>query len=142
MKNSKIIVAFHTGRGGRFNNAGHKTFIGEKDFKQLVSLQSNNLFIVKRDNYGRFCKPYFADGSGNEVSDTAINAEVGYLNFDNDYDTDVAQYIEDCTEDEIEIIVNSNQFKSFELISWLEKNTEYSFDKWGVKQEVAEEIVE
>ena len=33
---SGIIVAFHTGRGGRFYNSGHVTFVGEKRIDSFV----------------------------------------------------------------------------------------------------------
>lgn len=38
---SGIIVAFQIGRGGRFNNGGHKSFIGEKKIGDFT----NDLFI-------------------------------------------------------------------------------------------------
>jgi len=36
-----IIVAFHKGRGGRFNNGGHTTFIGQKEITEFT----NDLYI-------------------------------------------------------------------------------------------------
>jgi len=38
---TEIIVAFHTGRGGRFNNGGHTTFIGQKEITDFTG----DLFI-------------------------------------------------------------------------------------------------
>ncbi len=45
MKN-KTIVAFHIGRGGRFNNQGHLSFIGTKEICSFIgdlSLKHENL---------------------------------------------------------------------------------------------------
>lgn|GEM_PF-2486860 len=57
----RIIVAFHIGRGGRFNNAGHKSFIGEKkigDFTNDLYSSFENLSNFKNrfgyDNTGNF----------------------------------------------------------------------------------------
>ena len=59
-----IIVAFHIGRGGRFYNGGHKTFLGEKNINDLMNIQSDYLFYRNKDNKGRFCSPYHADLNG------------------------------------------------------------------------------
>ena len=133
MKDNKIIVAFHVGRGGRFNNQGHKSYIGEKDFQDLLNLNDANLFIYNRDwRTGKFITPFIADCNGNAVSDDNINSLTGCLNWDNDYNTDYCQYIEECSEDELEIIAkDSNIWKSFELRNWMEENTEYRFDSNG-----------
>ncbi len=37
MKTSSTIVAFHIGRGGKFNNAGHKSYCGTKKIGEFVS---------------------------------------------------------------------------------------------------------
>lgn len=133
MKNSGIIVAFHTGRGGRFYNAGHVTYIGEKNFQDLQNVESVNLIIRDRDEKGRFCKPYLVDCSGNEVTDDEINAEVGTLDFDGQYDTLSACYIEDCSDSQIELIAEDrNHVKSNDLIVWLKDyNNEWDFDLIG-----------
>lgn len=116
---NRIIVAFHIGRGGRFNNQGHKSYIGERDFQDLVKSNSDELFIVNRNKDGKFCKPYYVNGAGNRVSDDPINAKVGILDFDGEYDTDIARYIEDCTDEEIDLIRDSREYKSPELEAWL-----------------------
>ena len=120
-----IIVAFHISRGGRFNNSGYKSYLGEKTFKDLISMNEDNLYIVNRDQQGRFIKPIFADGSGNEVSDDSIDSLTGSLNFDGDYDTYIAKYIEECTDKELDTIRNSNEWKSSELNEYLELRDKY-----------------
>jgi len=50
--NDNIIVAFHIGRGGRFNNAGFKSFIGEKkigEFANGLITEFENEISIKRD---------------------------------------------------------------------------------------------
>lgn len=128
----RIIVAFSIGRGGRFYNGGHITYIGEKNFQDLIYIRSNDLFERNRDEYGKFCKPYLADASGNVVSDDDYkNSLVGTLNFDNEYDTMTAMYIEDCGDETLEIIAKSYEYKSPELRAYLEAHTGYKFDDLG-----------
>lgn len=122
---NKIIVSFHIGRGGRFNNSGYKSYLGEKTFKDLISMNEDNLYIVNRDKQGKFIKPIFIDGSSNEVSDDNANSLTGSLNFDGDYDTYIAKDIEDCTDKELDIIRNSNEWKSSELNEYLELRDKY-----------------
>ena len=118
-KENKIIVAFHIGRGGRFYNAGHKTFLGELNFRDLQKLNANNIFYRDRDERGRFMKTEIYDGAGNFVSDDDPKGLIGRLDFDGDFDTDYCKYIEDCTDEELQIIAKSIDFKSFELKEYL-----------------------
>ena len=120
-ENKKIIVTFHIGRGGRFYNSGHKTYKGEKSFKEIISENENHIYIKNRDENGKYIKPIITDESGNEISDNNINDETGTLNFDGDYDTTITKYIEECTETEIQIIEESNLYKSEELKEYLQK---------------------
>lgn len=136
----KIIVSFNIGRGGRFNNAGFKSYMGELNFQQLINLESNNCFVQTRDANGRFCKPFITDCNGNCVSDDDVNGEIGTLDFDGQYDTDYAKYIQDCTEQELDVIANSMWYKTQDLIGWLEDNTMHRFDSQGnlIKEECYE----
>lgn len=117
----KIIVAFHIGRGGRFFNAGHKTYEGEKSLQDIIRIHSDNLYEVNRDGNGRFCKPYLADCSGNEVCDTPT-AQVGVLDFDGDYNTYICRYIEDCSQYELDLIAQDGGWKSAELQEYMKEN--------------------
>lgn len=116
-----IIVSFHIGRGGRFNNPGHKTFLGEMNYQQLIDMNSDHLYITNRDENGRFCTPFLANCNGNMVSDT-IKGEVGELNFDNEYDSDYCKLIQDCTDAELQIIADSNLYKSSQLEDYLNES--------------------
>jgi hypothetical protein len=118
---NKIIVAFHVGRGGRFYNPGHKTFIGERNFQDLLEMHSEYIYFRNRDSYGRFQKTEIVDGSGSVVSEDNPKGLIGQLNFDGDYDTVYCRYIEDCTDEELRIIAKSNRHKSQELVDALEE---------------------
>ena len=118
----RIIVAFHIGRGGRFYNSGHVSFIGEKNFQDLIQMNSNILFYTDRVN-GKFAKPHYVDSNGTVMVDgDNFKDQTGTLNFDYDYDTDKACYIDECTEKELEIINSSDIYKSAELLDWMEEN--------------------
>jgi hypothetical protein len=47
---NKTVVHFHIGRGGHFNNAGHRTFEGIATFQEVISEHSDKLFY-NRENY-------------------------------------------------------------------------------------------
>lgn len=52
----RIIVAFHIGRGGRFFNGGHKSFIGEKkigDFTNDLFVKYENISDIQDKIAGR-----------------------------------------------------------------------------------------
>lgn len=49
---TEIIVAFHIGRGGRFYNAGHKSFIGTKKISEFT----NDLYITYANTFDIYQK--------------------------------------------------------------------------------------
>jgi hypothetical protein len=129
----KTIVAFHTGRGDQFYNAGHKTFIGEKNFQELQILNDSNIFTKYRDEKGRFCKPFLTDCNGNAISTDDVDALIGSLDFDGQYDFDSCDYVENCTKDELKIIAETQMYKSPELVAFLEtSNPGLHFNKYGI----------
>lgn len=70
------IIAFHIGRGGRFNDPGYTTLVG----KQRIADFTDDLF--ERDGK-------FYDENGSFVGLTSIECEsgVGRIELDGDYDT-------------------------------------------------------
>ena len=121
--NSSIIVAFHIGRGGRHYNAGHISYLGEHDIDWLITQNSDNLFDRNRDKHGRFCPLYWIDGGQRVILDSRdIVDKCGRLDFDGEYDTDYCKRIEDCTEEELALIVNSGEVMSYQLDDWLKEN--------------------
>lgn len=119
---SGIIVAFHVGRGGRFNNPSHRTFIGEKTFQDIIDManQADQLFYYDRDERGRFCKPYYTDCNGNiMVAAEDMDALTGGIDFDGEYDSDYAYAIEDIGYEDTFRVILSSEWKSYELEQWL-----------------------
>lgn len=120
MKNSnnngnRIVVAFHTGRRG-------KTFLGEKDFQELISDRLDSLFLHDRDSHGRFCKPFYTDASGNVmVEPDEMNNEVGIIDWDGQFDTDVACYLDECDDDELRLMARDDAWISPETFEYITK---------------------
>jgi len=107
----ETIVAFHIGRGGRFNNPGHLKYIGEMNIASAINLcdnSGNNIFRCNKDANGKFCKPYYADHNGEHLIDESeVLTGVGTLNFDNDYNMVYCKHIGDCDEKELQLIANN-----------------------------------
>lgn len=149
----EIIVAFHVGRGGRFHNAGHLSFIGEHSIDyytdDLFLRWSNEREILSKingrpnllekwedscdsDDYEFFErlgfdlgeKEWYCGASGSSVGLTADEAAtgIGTINIDYGYDTTYTKYIGDCSEKEIELILESKNYTSYESDKWLEEN--------------------
>jgi len=102
----KRIVMFHIGRGGRFHNEGHLTFVVFNKIDECHDWQQNT-FSKDRDEKGRFCNPYLTDCSGNVLMDAdqyheAIEIGIGILNFDNEYDTTYTTYTDELSVAELE----------------------------------------
>lgn len=122
---NEIYVAFHIGRGGRYNNPGHVSYMGEYNFQDLILLNYNNLFEHNRDEKGRFCKPYLVDASGNLIVEQGQRYDMtGCLDFDGIYDTDSCCLVEECDQKELQIIANSGEWLSPALRDYLEKHLE------------------
>lgn len=106
-----IIVCFHVGRGGYLNNPGQKTY--NPYVKNLQEfLHYNNSFINCEDEDGNELPDEewtLTDQGGNIILEgrEEIESPVGVLYWDYDYDTDIARYIEDCDEEEIDLIYNT-----------------------------------
>lgn len=101
---TRTVVHFHIGRGGRFHNPGHKTFVGVEDMHP-----SESSIVFEQDEDG---KPLpdedwvLVDGGGSELMRGKANilARTGRLDYDGEYNTDIFKYIEDCNDEEVELI--------------------------------------
>lgn len=106
-ENKTITVAFHIGRGGRFNNQGHKSFLpGVSSLQQCFKESST---VISEDENGVLLSDKqwkLIDGGGNTILEGRkdIEATTGILEWDTDYDTDIVRNIEDCTDDEMTIL--------------------------------------
>lgn len=86
------VLKFHEGRGGRFNNAGHTTFIG---FERI-------------DEGKAYSECWFDDDDQliEGVAGNALEAEIrpdgtGYINHDFEYDRTTCVFENDLTEKQI-----------------------------------------
>ncbi|WP_374440505.1 hypothetical protein [Epilithonimonas sp.] len=139
----QTIVGFKTGRGGRFFNAGHVSFIGEckiSDFTNDLFLQYENQIDIynkvkgrenleakyyecdENDDFSFFEKlgfkigekQYFRNGEY-PVGLTEKEAEsgVGVIDIDGEYDTIACLMLEDCSEAQLQLIVDSEELPGY-----------------------------
>lgn len=106
-ESKNVRVAFHIGRGGRFNNAGHKRFL--PNVSKLQDCFGENSYIIDEDENGNALPDeqwQLNDDGGNVIlkGREAIESETGILEWDTIYDTDIVRDIEDCTDEEMEIL--------------------------------------
>ena len=107
------LLHFHTGRGGRFRNAGYTTLEGE--VSSISDLVVFDYLYLNED-----CSDYL-DSSENAVGLTIEDVEkgIGTIDFDGDYDTHYVKSMEDLTEKEILLIADSSEFNKTELLELL-----------------------
>lgn len=110
-----LKVRFHIGRGGRYHNAGHKTYVGTvKDLSDCFG----DSFVISEDANG---KPLpdsewqLVDGGGNVILSgrDEIESETGILDWDGEYDTDIVRYLSECDDDEYQMILDAAERGAF-----------------------------
>lgn len=102
------IAIFHTGRGGRFNNAGYREFKGFFDSFDAEYF-GESIFIDEDAGI-------ITDESGNEVCTVEeYNSNNGTLNLDNDYDKYDWKPVSELEESEISDFVYSKNGFSVEM---------------------------
>lgn len=143
----KKIVAFHIGRGGRFNNQGFKSFIGtcagigdftndlypryenESNYKERFGFDStcnknqkcildlitdeqfeelDERFGIKEEDLGDLIY-YDCGGNSTGLTSKEVDCGIGYIDIDGEYNSTYTVYLDDCSDDEIELISNSNE---------------------------------
>ena len=103
-----ILVRFHIGRGGHFHNQGHKTYV---DTVKGLSDCFGEAFIISEDPDGNtlpYKEWHLIDGGGNVILQgrDAIEAPTGVLDWDGEYDTDIVEYLSECSEEEYQLIID------------------------------------
>ena len=104
-----INVRFHIGRGGHFNNAGHKTYEGTVN--ELSDCFGDSI-VISEDENG---KPLpdsewqLVDDGGNVIltGRDEIESETGILDWDGEYDTDIVRHLSECDDDEYQLIFDA-----------------------------------
>jgi hypothetical protein len=151
MKNTTIVY-FHTGRGGRFYNAGFVTFKGVKNIKEVLSMQDSKFFLnyeneaeirktLEKKNLNNLIELFdkcndkedftefesktglevgelfYTDGNGTKlISHEEAKTGIGCLNWDYEYNTDNCFYLQDCSEQELRLIFESDYWDKIDLL--------------------------
>ena len=116
---ASTIVAFHIGRGGRFHNQGHKSFI---KWGANINEYTEDLFITEDE------KDYM-DCDNSLVGLKVENDGTGVINRDNEYDKTYCVRLSEIDENEFNIICEN------EKNVWIPKEYIYLF----VEEEKEEE---
>lgn len=106
-----LKVRFHIGRGGHFNNAGHKTYEGTVN--ELSDCFGDSI-VISEDENG---KPLpdsewrLVDGGGNVILSgrDEIESDTGILDWDGEYDTDIVRKLSECDDDEYQMILDTEE---------------------------------
>ena len=154
------IVAFHIGRGVRYNNAGHRSFLGENkigaytgdlfvgyenesNFKNRLGWDTSydgvkcildcftdrdldtleEAYGITETELGEYI---YKDGNGNSVGLTEADEEtgVGSINEDNEYDTTYTCLLKDCSEDELQLIIDTDRYVDSEIVDYVKEQLE------------------
>jgi hypothetical protein len=94
-ENKELIVAFHIGKGGRFNNSGHLSYIGENDINNFT----NDLFLSEDESE-------YLDLNGEKVGLLVDNNGIGYIDIDGQYDTTYTTTVGQMTDEEVSAVMN------------------------------------
>ena len=104
-----LKVRFHIGRGGRFNNAGHKTYVGTVN--ELSDCFGDSI-VISEDENGKTLPDSewkLVDSGSNVILSgrDEIESETGILDWDGEYDTDIVRKLSECDDDEYQLILDT-----------------------------------
>ena len=104
-----IKVRFHIGRGGRFHNAGHKTYVGTVN--ELSDCFGDSI-VISEDENGKTLPDSewkLVDSGSNVILSgrDEIESETGILDWDGEYDTDIVRHLSECDDDEYQLILDT-----------------------------------
>ena len=102
-------VRFHIGRGGHFNNAGHKTYVGTVN--ELSDCFGDSI-VISEDENGKTLPDsewQLVDSGSNVILSgrDEIESETGILDWDGEYDTDIVRKLSECDDDEYQLILDT-----------------------------------
>ena len=104
-----IKVRFHIGRGGHFNNAGFKTYVGTVN--ELSDCFGDSI-VISEDENGKTLPDSewkLVDSGSNVILSgrDEIESETGILDWDGEYDTDIVRKLSECDDDEYQLIFDT-----------------------------------
>ena len=104
-----IKVRFHIGRGGHFNNAGFKTYVGTVN--ELSDCFGDSI-VISEDEHGKTLPDSewkLVDSGSNVILSgrDEIESETGILDWDGEYDTDIVRKLSECDDDEYQLILDA-----------------------------------
>ena len=102
-------VRFHIGRGGQFNNAGHKTYVGTVN--DLSDCFGDSI-VISEDEHGKTLPDSewkLVDSGSNVILSgrDEIESETGILDWDGEYDTDIVRKLSECDDEEYQLILDT-----------------------------------
>ena len=102
-------VRFHIGRGGHFNNAGFKTYVGTVN--ELSDCFGDSI-VISEDEHGKTLPDSewkLVDSGSNVILSgrDEIESETGILDWDGEYDTDIVRKLSECDDDEYQLILDA-----------------------------------
>ena len=102
-------VRFHIGRGGHFNNAGHKTYVGTVN--ELSDCFGDSI-VISEDENGKTLPDsewQLVDSGSNVILSgrDEIESETGILDWDGEYDTDIVRHMSECDDYEYQLILDA-----------------------------------
>lgn len=112
----QLFVRFHIGRGGRFYNPGHLSFVNEDNFQDLISackddanlFEVNSVYDEETDTEKDLPEEeWYLYDAGNKIliqGKEAMEAETGCLDWDGEYDTDYVKTTDELNDKEIECL--------------------------------------
>ena len=104
-------VRFHIGRGGRLNNAGHKTYVGTVN--ELSDCFGDSI-VISEDENGKTLPDsewQLVDSGSNVILSgrDKIESDTGILDWDGEYDTDIVRYLSECDDEEYQLILDTEE---------------------------------
>ena len=104
-----LKVRFHIGRGGHFNNEGHKTYVGTVN--ELSDCFGDSI-VISEDENGKTLPDsewQLVDSGSNVILSgrDEIESETGILDWDGEYDTDIVRKLSECDDDEYQLIFDT-----------------------------------
>lgn len=102
-------VRFHIGRGGHFNNAGFKIYVGTVN--ELSDCFGDSI-VISEDENGKTLPDSewkLVDSGSNVILSgrDEIESETGILDWDGEYDTDIVRKLSECDDEEYQLILDT-----------------------------------